>query len=124
MAGELIQPGGERIPGSGWDVLEVGQWYWVREDDGESLACVTHVGTNYAELTFVGGLKTRIHDDEFAEQCRHEPDPRGVIQCQVTRYRKRVRGLLAKIQELTARLGVDRKQLAIRGTAHSIAGGG
>lgn len=115
MASDLIQPGGERIPGSGLEVLEVGQWYWVQEDDGESLACVTHVGTNYAELTFVNGASMRIHDDEFAERCRYEPDPKGVIQGQVKRYRKQVRGLLSKIQDLTSRLGVDRKPLAIGG---------
>ena len=37
---------------------EVGQWYWMKSDkkDGPWLGCVTHVGTNYVEVSSVGGL--------------------------------------------------------------------
>ena len=57
------------------DTPAVGRWYSVtstkRDAEGEEkkirrTACVTELGSNYVELTYVGSESTtRIHNDEF-----------------------------------------------------------
>lgn len=92
--------------------VEVGQWYWVKEDRDRWFGCVVHVGSNYAELHGLGRdshYVARVHFDEFWERCEKEPDPDGVIDRNVARCRGEVDRLLDRVKELTARLGVGHR---------------
>lgn len=90
------------------DSVEVGQWYWVKREDGDPwFACVTSVGSNYAKVESPHGSFLRIHFDNFAEQIeRREYDPDKVIKKNIDRHREAVRVLLDEIKQLTARLGL------------------
>lgn len=92
------------------DEVEVGQWYWVAPFDDDKkpwLACVTEIGSNYAEVTSVGGRYERIHFDEF-DECidRREMNPDEVIAEKVGRHKANVKKLMGEIRALTARLGL------------------
>jgi len=113
------------------DEIKVAQWWWcevpVREwDDDEGMrvektrtrfCCVTHVGSNYAEVSSIEGRSRnsatyhRIHFDEWDKRCKRELNPQKVIDENVDKWRGRSRKMLLKIQELTARLGVSPRQM-------------
>lgn len=91
------------------DLIERGQWYWVKdEEDGPWLACVTYVGTNYAQLDSANtGSYCRVHFDKFDEEIeRRELDPDAIIEKNVNRHREAVNLLLDEIKQLTAKLGL------------------
>jgi len=89
------------------DSLELGQWYWVKDDDGsEWLGCLMHLGSNYAEIQNLYEGSERIHLDSFSERCRLESNAKQVIEGEVTKHQGEVRALMAEISAITARLGV------------------
>ena len=62
----------EEVPsGPDPDAPTVGRWYWVKDEEPVKdahpyLACVVHVGSNYAEVHGAGdGYQERIHLDRF-----------------------------------------------------------
>jgi hypothetical protein len=76
------------------------------------LACVVHVGSNYAKLEGVY-LSNRIGLDEFHKKCTRELDPQAYVRRRVGAAQQSVRGLLDEIQRITALLGVaPREKLA------------
>lgn len=85
-----------------------GQWYWVKYRDGEKLACVTHIGSNYVELTGTGEYEwsDRVHFDNFWEMCRREAEPEKYINERIAFYQTRTRQLMGEVKELTARLAI------------------
>lgn len=96
----------EELPDTG-PTLEIGQWYWVKgRDDKEWFGCITHLGSNYAEMTSAGGSYTRIHFDEFDKECRFEPEPSAYIDGRIQHYQDKVHRLMGRVKEITARLGV------------------
>jgi hypothetical protein len=110
--------------------IQIGQWYWVAADDDDPdepdererwLGCITHIGTNYAELTttskYGGTRQARIHFDDFASSCTYEPNARAIIEGRVNRYRQEAQRLMGQIQELSARLGVGPRQGLTQGDA-------
>ena len=88
--------------------VELSQWYWVKDDDDEDewLGCVTHLGSNYVEMSSATGGDTRIHADEFWAKCRREPNAAQVVQQKADEHRLRVKSLMGEVEALTARLGV------------------
>lgn len=89
------------------EALGLGQWYWVKASDDEPwLGCVTHVGSNYAEMTSVGGWSRRVHFDEFYAMCEPEDGARELIASKVEGQKSRIRHLMKEVEALTARLGV------------------
>ena len=87
--------------------IELGQWYWVQDERGQEwFGCVVYLGSNYAEVSSLDEGTVRIHLDTFWKECRLEPDPESVIQSNTDRLRGKVDLLLARVQEVTARLGV------------------
>lgn len=90
------------------DLIEPGQWYWVKDaDDGPWLGCVTHVGSNYAQLDSPHRQFCRIHFDKFDKRIdRREFNPDAVIEAHVREHQKRVNALLDDIKQLTAKLGL------------------
>ena len=92
---------------------KIGRWYWVTEDgDAEEggakkwFGCVTHVGSNYVEITTPSRSYERVHEDEFWERCEHEPDPERVIRGEIASHQAEVHGLMDKVKEITARLAI------------------
>lgn len=88
------------------DDAKLAQWYWVTDDDEEWLGCVTHLGSNYTEITSIDGSTVRVHVDQFHSECRLEPDASRVIQQNIHGQKEEVRRLMAEVEALTARLGV------------------
>lgn len=88
--------------------VELSQWYWVNDDDDEEewLGCVTHLGSNYVEMSAATGGDVRIHADEFWGKCRREPNAAQVVQQKADDHRNEVRSLMGEVEALTARLGV------------------
>ena len=108
-------PETERLPNE--VVLEIGQWYWINGEKGPWIACITEIGSNYAELTSPGRSSIRIHFDEFDEYCTVEPNAEAIFKDNVDRYQGQVRTLMGEIQALTAQLGVaPRAELGVEGT--------
>lgn len=91
-------------------LIEVGQWYWVKNDETgkhEWLACVTHLGSNYILLRSPYRSEWRIHLKDFEKETKREADPESVIRGQMMHYQGVVEAKLGQIREITARLGVD-----------------
>lgn len=95
---------------SAYDVVEIGQWYWVDGKDGEWLGCVTHVGSNYVEIDEPqsGGWRSsvRVLLEEMDDECRLETDAKSVIADRIAHYQQEVQQKIAEVQTITARLGV------------------
>lgn len=110
--GSTSRPHPEKQP------LEVGEWYWARDEDDEDgvaprLMCITHIGSNYAKLEgqFDQPEETshwRIHLDEFDQHCRHEPNWRDFIHDKIGHHRQLANKLMGDVKRLTERLGVAR----------------
>lgn len=102
----------------------VGKWYWVMTDpsydaDEETKAagaqkelwCVTHLGSNYAEITHAFGRSTRVHLDKFADKCEYEPDAENVLKRKVLQQQTKLNGLMGQVRDLTELLGVSSRAL-------------
>lgn len=103
-------------------IIELGQWYWVKDDEiadeykeqfpnGEWLGCVMIVGSNFIELrspqtSKYSHFEERVHLNDFFKKCRRELDPRGVIHGRVMFYKTKTERLLMEIRDITANLGV------------------
>jgi hypothetical protein len=115
------------------DLIEIGQWYWVKEvvrwdgewknDDGTSmdkgeevkwLGCVMKIGSNYIELQSPpkdgSSRNVRVHFRDFWNELEFEPDAAQHIAAQTKFYREKVSRLLGQVKEVTARLGVVPQQ--------------
>jgi head-tail adaptor len=108
----------------------VGKWYWhvTTSDDApkksrKDLWCITHLGSNYAEITHAFGGSTRVHLDNFAAECTYEPNAANIIQQRIEEQRQKVTALMGEVRDITQRLGVgarvlpegETQALAIRG---------
>lgn len=104
-------------------IIELGQWYWVKDDEiadeykeqfpnGEWLGCVMIVGSNFIELrspqtSKYSYFEERVHLNDFFKKCRRELDPRGVIHGRVLFFKAKTERLLMEIRDITANLGVE-----------------
>ncbi len=93
--------------------LSLGDWFYVTdEDDGvDRLACCTHVGSNYAEMTFINNGSIRVHFDTFNEMCKPAADADAYIQNAIKEKEARIGDLMKEVRLLTDRLGVTRGAL-------------
>ena len=76
----------ERVS-SNFEKSELGQWYWVKNDDPSKearLMCVMEIGSNYVQLQTPesrGGYSyDRVHRDDFDEKLAIEPNADHQIQ--------------------------------------------
>lgn len=95
-----------------------GQWYWVTDDPREPiedeepivtppwLGCVTHVGSNYAELRGANTHNERIHLRDFDRRCAPERDPLTYIDQQIVANQRETLRLMGQVRELTTRLSI------------------
>jgi len=96
-----------------------GQWYWVTDEpvepeEGEEatanppwLGCVTHVGSNYAELRSAHSSCERIHFTHFDKRCTLEPNALQYIDRQVVANQRETLRLMGQVRELTTRLAIS-----------------
>ncbi len=92
-----------------FEQAELGQWYWVADDDEQLLMCVMEIGTNYVELRepeLRGYRSTRVHRDEFGDSLSFEPNPEQHFQKMVQYYQDALAANMAEIQRLTESLGI------------------
>lgn len=90
----------------------VGEWYWTTTEDYSGkksrwLGCITHVGSNYFEVTGVSDGSVRVHADEFAATCEREPDAEKHIKQNIAAHAAETHRLMEKVIELTRRLAVS-----------------
>lgn len=104
---------------------QIGQWYWLNVVDRDStvlrvLTCITHVGSNYVEVTgpttrdnyYEDGTSSwRIHLDGFYDELTFEPDPISHIEGRIEHHKANARELLNEIKQLTAGLGLSNARL-------------
>lgn len=103
-------------------LIEVGQWYWT--EDGKPgkrdwFGCVTHIGSNYIELTGPDETSCRIHLNEFEKKVTLESDPESVIRGRMALHQDVVKDRLGQIREITARLGLDPRESTKAPTSES-----
>lgn len=92
---------------------EIGSWWWVSGDGKPWLGCVTHVGSNFAEIVGVSERRyysppsDRIHLDEFHVRCKPEPNAESKIGERIGYHRSLAQKLMEEIKTLTGRLGIS-----------------
>lgn len=115
-------PRTEELRGEQADTPQVGRWYYVKQDpekdnDGveqtfpAKLGCVTRLGSNYVEVTYVGTSGrsrsyTRIHEDIFWKECEFVADPEALLRGNAEKCRRELDGLMEDVKLLTGKLGV------------------
>lgn len=103
----------ERIPNSDSDdQIKIGDWHWYKPDneETESLWCVTHVGSNFAEIKKPDvdvSWVSRIHFSEWDTRCRREPNPQQWFDLWAEEEKKSIRRINEQIQDICSRLGVN-----------------
>ena len=87
---------------------KIGLWYFIKfdADDEPSFGCVTHIGSNYVEVTTLNERSHRIHQNEFWTKCEFVPDPDQIIDKEISNNQRKVQQLIAQVHELTSRLAI------------------
>lgn len=92
-----------------------GQWYWVTTEDYRGkkvrwLGCVTHLGSNYIELSragvYNGDETVRVHLNEFHKVCEAELQAEQIIQDRILEYQQETKRLMGEVQRVTASLSI------------------
>lgn len=95
--------------------ITIGQWYWVTTKDYRDkrvrwLGCVTHLGSNYIEVSRAGCYNwsdsERVHLKEFDKVCEPEPAAEQIIQGNITDCQREVQRLMGDVQRVTASLAI------------------
>lgn len=105
--GEVVEADdGPRV--GAWFYVEVAEWDREARSNRtiKRLACCTHLGTNYAEMTFVGGSEVRVHFDVFAAECEPVANAEAVIDEAIVARQGKIARLMEQVRDLTRRLGV------------------
>lgn len=100
------------------DGPKLGEWYWVQDtadnraenraryERKEWFGCVTHVGSNYVELTSPFEETARVHLDSFDQECSREHNPEPYITKQTEQRQRETRQFMAQVKDLTRLLAV------------------
>lgn len=103
----------EQVPGDSRPLIQIGQWYWVLDEETKKqnwFVCVTEIGSNFIRVESPSGNYQRIHENDFEKLAKLEADPDAVIRGQVELYQGTVRERLGQIKEITARLGIQPRE--------------
>lgn len=113
------------------NAAELGRWFWVEVKDGwgekaqvvKRLACVTYIGSNYAEMSFPSEYSSsiRVHLNDFLDETERELNPEAVIKSKIDQHQKKVRQLMGEVQRVTAQLGVGQRMTLGDGGAETTA---
>ena len=97
------------VAGERPDTPAIGRWYWVTsEGEAKRLACVTRLGSNYVQMTYVESQATqRIHNDHFWKRCEFVDDAAALLQGNADRCKRELGGLLEDVKHLSSKLGVS-----------------
>lgn len=95
-------------------LYRLGDWYWVgvdREDGEVWLGAITHVGSNYIEISGPADERcthhTRVHFRDVEKECRREPEAEKVIAAKIEEQRHIVAEATKRISAITGRLAID-----------------
>jgi len=110
------------------DTIRLGSWHWLKMKTMEGnieerFVCVTWIGSNYANVETPSGSSWRVHFDKWDDETRPEPNPRTVIDERIGEKKRAVSALMAKVQDVTARLGMTPTNAGETGTALAILSG-
>lgn len=94
---------------------KLGSWHWLTCEDGEQqLACVTHIGSNYAEFKkSTPGGGSCIWDLKFTEvmaETRPEPDWRPILQQQIDQAQNDLRAAVRQLASSAEESGLRTKE--------------
>jgi hypothetical protein len=98
----------------------VGKWYWIDIEDWDTkkdvphLGCITHEGSNYVEIKGIGKhgkWSYRVHNDNFFEELKPEPNPQKHIDDMVRHWQGVSSALIAEVGDIMRALGIDTKAL-------------
>lgn len=93
------------------DGITIGQWYWIKDEDepqnGESLYCLTNIGSNYFGFTAPNGHGIRIHEKDFLKYCRRCTNPEEVISQHVIESQLELNRLMQEVHRTMLILGFD-----------------
>ena len=96
----------------------LGGWYWItssnpKDEDPEApepnswVGCVTHIGSNYAKVTYPSGdTSIRIHLDQWEARAKPLVNPDGYFRRRVDEQQARAQVLMGKVRELAASLSL------------------
>lgn len=83
---------------------------FIYEDVIETdLVCVTHVGSNYVEVSFLNRATRRVHADRWGAEFVPEPNANAILASEIARHQQRSAQLLDEVRALTLRLGVGER---------------
>jgi hypothetical protein len=105
------RPTSEHLSSDPLDDIQIGDWYWVKEDgeDDPELFCVTDIGSNCVHFRRErenGNSWMRVHFDEFEDYCTHEPNWEAIFQ-------NRIAEIKTEIKQATAELIAEGKKLSL-----------
>ena len=117
----MLSTAGERLDDA--TGLKLGDWVWVleegtsgrRKDPRTWFGCITHVGTNYVQVTEPARDRCqeviRVHFNDVPAVLRYEPDHASVIASKIAHYQGRVSAGLKRAREISYRLGLASRSL-------------
>lgn len=89
--------------------MKLGDWMWVKDGDGEVLACVTRLGSNYIGLSRParsGEYVWRVHVNDFWRMLRSEPNGAAIVAGYQRDAAAESKRLIGEVSRLMARLGM------------------
>jgi hypothetical protein len=90
---------------------DVGQWFWVAEEDSKWLGCVVLVGSNFVKLcgpySGSSSYQARIHFNNVESSLTFVPDCKSVLAQHIRKAQDKVSSLMAEVQALTESLGIS-----------------
>lgn len=120
-ANEQIPHHVHREESTNQSLIQVGQWYWVKEEADKDqerdrwLGCVMHIGSNYVALEHpskpsYSTMRIRLHIDDCLERLEREYDPQSYINAQISYFQNLVNDQINEVKEITARLGITTQE--------------
>ena len=101
----------DRIQSDDNSLPNLGDWFFIKDEDGTHFVCVNHIGSNYVNVRGIdsphGYVSARVHFNEIDEVLTHVADPKSYIQSQIDHYREKVSCLLGEVKRITAALGIQ-----------------
>ena len=135
MNNDVIKGGADLERFDASDAIELGQWYWCRDEisdysvphlhalncpdeDFPFLACVVHIGSNYVKLEHPerarnGCYTLRIHMNTFAANTIRQQEIDAYIVQNQNYWHDKHRETMGKITEMTKQIGVDADERAV-----------
>ena len=110
-----VVPKTQKMHTEGNDGPALGEWYWITNKDKRKLVCISTIGSNFVEVSYIGKYTAtqRFAYEDFLDCSEREYNADEVISEEVNRRQEQVQSLMGAVADLTARLAVTpREQLS------------